>query len=172
MCLPSKPSTAFSTRGPRVVPNLDWIANGNFLHTKHSASVYCQPYLPWISVASGFQSCNLHSASRTSHRHGLHEERDQSNVTGPAANKREHTDSVTRLINGSVIEVSCVKNETIKSLRYTVIPRLTKIIRSGITFFSRNFSLSRKWTTQSGWCVSPMWCGQLISLSHTYRRKR
>ena len=26
---------------------------------------------------------------------------------------------------------------------YTVIPRLTKIIRSGITFVSRNFSLSR-----------------------------
>jgi len=23
-----------------------------------------------------------------------------------------------------------------------------------------------------GWCVAPVWCGQLISLSHTYRRKR
>jgi len=50
----------------------------------------------------------------------------------------------------------------------TVILRLTKIIRSGITFVSLNFSLSRSYTTQSGWCVSPMWCGQLISLSHTH----
>ena len=119
---------SFWTRCPRVVPynppvwagcvrystqfqpKLHWIAIGNFLHTKHSAIVYCEPYLPWISVASGFQSCNSHSASRTSHRHGLHGERDQSNVTGPAANNREHTYSVTKLLIGSVIQVSCVKN--------------------------------------------------------------
>ena len=41
----------------------------------------------------------------------------------------------------------------------TVIPRLTKIIRSGITFVSRNV-------------ISHQPSGQLISLSHTYRRKR
>jgi hypothetical protein len=133
-CLANR-AQCFSTRGPRVVPNnppvlagciqqstqfqsnLDWTAVGNSAHNRHSASAYCQPYLPWISVTSGFQSCNLHSASRTSHRHGLHGERDQSNVTGPAANNREHTDSVKVLLNGSVVQVTSVKNETIKALQ-------------------------------------------------------
>jgi hypothetical protein len=64
---------------------------------------------------------------------------------------------------------------TFQNFPDTVIPWLTKIIRSGITFVSRNVSnfllplgLS---LTFFGWWVSPVWCGQLISLSHTYRRK-